>query len=72
MNEKIELDFETADRIAVLVLKKYRKYLQKDLDDFKNGEYLHSEDVAENIKAVEALNLIIKHFDGDGDSYPND
>jgi hypothetical protein len=66
MNDKIELDFETADRIAVLVLKKYRKYLQKDLDDFKNGVYLHPEDVAENIKAIEALNLIInKHFGGE-------
>jgi hypothetical protein len=65
MNDKIELDFETADRIAVLVLKNYRSYLQKELDDFKNGGYLHPEDVAENTKAVEALNLIIKHFDGD-------
>jgi hypothetical protein len=70
MNDKIELDFETADRIAVLVLKNYRKYLQKSLDDFKNGGYLHPEDVAESIKAIEALNLIIKHFDGD--AYPNE
>jgi hypothetical protein len=70
MNEKIELDFETADRIAVLVLKNYRNCLQTDLDNFKNGKYLHPEDVAENKKAVKALNLIIRHFDTD--YYKND
>jgi hypothetical protein len=69
MNDAIELDFETADRIAVLVLKNYRICVQTDLDNFKNGKYLHPDDVAESIKAIEALNLIIGHFDGD--SYLN-
>jgi hypothetical protein len=58
----IVLDGETADRITVLNLKEYRSYLKKELTDFKKGSYLHPEDVAGNIKAVEALNLIIKHF----------
>ncbi len=58
----IVLDGETADRITVLNLKEYRSYLKKELRDFKKGAYLHPEDVAGNIKVVEALNLIIKHF----------
>ena len=62
MAKKIELDAETADRITVLTLKDYRSYLKKELSQFKKGEYLHPEDVAGNIKAIEALNLIIKHF----------
>lgn len=62
MSKKIELDGETADRITVLTLKDYRSYLKKELSQFKKGEYLHPEDVAGNIKAIEALNLIIKHF----------
>lgn len=62
MAKKIELDAETADRITVLTLKDYRSYLKKELAQFKKGEYLHPEDVAGNIKAIEALNLIIKHF----------
>lgn len=62
MSKKIELDGETADRITVLTLKDYRSYLKKELSQFKKGAYLHPEDVAGNIKAIEALNLIIKHF----------
>jgi len=62
MSKKIELDGETADRITVLNLKDYRSYLKKELAQFEKGEYLHFEDVAGNIKAIEALNLIIKHF----------
>ena len=62
--KQITLDGEAADRITVLNLKDYRNYLKKELRDFKKGKYLHPEDVVENTRAVEALNLIIKHFGG--------
>ena len=62
MSKKIEIDGETADRITKLNLIDYRKYLKKELEDFKKGSYLHSEDVAGNIKRIEALTLIIKDF----------
>jgi len=68
MSKKIRpivLDGETADRITLLNLNEYRSYLKKDLRDFKKGAYLHPEDVASSIKAIEALNLIIKHFGGE-------
>jgi hypothetical protein len=58
----LTIDFDTADRIAVLVLKDYRKLLQKELDDYESGEYLHPEDVAGNVKRIGALNLIIADF----------
>jgi len=58
----ISLDGETADRITVLNLKEYRSFLKKELQDYKKGSYLHPEDVALNIKVVEALNLVIKQF----------
>jgi hypothetical protein len=45
-----------------LVLKDYRKLLQKELDDYESGEYLHPEDVAGNIRRIGALNLIIADF----------
>jgi hypothetical protein len=64
MAKKIELDGEAADRITVLTLKDYRSYLKKELIQFKKGEYLHPEDVAGNIKAIAAMDLIIKHFGG--------
>ena len=68
---KLELDGEIADGITVLNLINYRAYLKTELNLWKknprsdnnpDGYWLHPEDVAGNIKAIEALNLIIKHF----------
>ena len=61
---KLELDFETADRITLLSLKDQRSYLKKELRDHKKGAYLHPEDVVGNQKIIEALDLIIKHYGG--------
>jgi len=69
--KQITLDGVAADRITVLNLKEYRSYLKKELKDWKknpktesnpNGYWLHPEDVAGHIQAIEALNLIIKYF----------
>jgi hypothetical protein len=58
----LTIDFDTADRIAVLVLKDYRNRLQQELDDYESGEYLHPDDVAGNVRRIGALNLIIADF----------
>jgi len=69
--KKIELDAIVADRITVLNLKEYRGYLKKELKDWRknprtennpDGYWLHPDDVAGNIKLIDALNLIIKYF----------
>jgi hypothetical protein len=76
MNKRIgpiTLDGETADRITLLNLKDYRNYLKQELinwrknprtDDNPTGYWLHPEDVVGNGAAINALNLIIKHFEG--------
>jgi hypothetical protein len=61
---QITLDGEAADRITVLNLKECRGYLKKELRDFKKGKYLHPEDVAGNIKLIEAMDLVIKYYGG--------
>ena len=61
---KLEIDVDTADRIAVLVLKEHRKYLKKELADFKKGNYLHPEDVVNNTRLVQALDLVIDYYGG--------
>ena len=61
---KLEIDFETADRITVISLKDQRKYLKKELADWKKGQYLHPEDVVGNQKLIDALDLVIKHYGG--------
>ena len=61
---RLEIDFETADRIALITLKEQRRYLKKELAQFKKGEYLHPEDVVNNTRLVQALDLVIKHYGG--------
>jgi hypothetical protein len=65
------IDGETADRITSLNLKDYRAYLKKELKQWKknpktdsnpDGYWMHPEDVAGNIRTIEALDLIISHF----------
>ena len=67
----ITLDGETADRITLLNLKEYRGYLTKELsawrknprtEDNPDGVWLHPEAVTGNTVAINALNLIIRHF----------
>ncbi len=64
MSKKLEIDFETADRIAVLTMKEQRKYLKKELADFKQGQYLHPEDVSGNQIMIHHLDAVIDHFGG--------
>ena len=61
---RLEIDFDTADRITVICLKEQKKHLKKELADFKKGKYLHPEDVVGNQKLIEALDLIIKYYGG--------
>ena len=62
MSKKLEIDFETADQITVLTLKEQRRYLKKELADFKKGGYLHPEDVVNNTRLVQALDDVIKYY----------
>ena len=61
---KLEIDFETADRIVLLALKEQRKYLKKELSNFKKGEYLHPDDVVNNTRLVQAMDMVIKYYGG--------
>jgi len=64
MSKKLEIDYETAERITLLSLKDHQAYLKKELKDFKKGAYLHPEDVCDNTLLIEALNRVIKYYGG--------
>ncbi len=64
MKKGLEIDFDTADRITVITLKEQRKYLKKELADFKKGKWLHPEDVVNNTRMIESLDKVIKYFGG--------
>jgi len=62
--QKLEIDKEAADRITLINLKDYRKYLKKELADHKKGSWLHPEDVDNHARVIKALDLIINHYGG--------
>jgi hypothetical protein len=64
MSRGLSIDFDTADRITLLVLKDQLKYLRKELEDYKEGKWLHPEDVVNNAKIIEALELLIPYYGG--------
>ena len=64
MRRGITLDFDTADKITLLVLKDQLKYLRKELEDFKNGKWVHPEDVVKNAEIIVALELLIPYYGG--------
>jgi hypothetical protein len=64
MSNGITIDFDTADRITLLVLKDQLKYLRKELEDYKDGKYLHPEDVVRNAEIIAALELLVPYYGG--------
>lgn len=70
---RLEIDFETADRITLITLKEQRAYLKKELATWKKnprtdtnpeGVWMHPEDVGVNTRMIESLNTVIKYFGG--------
>jgi len=64
MEKKLEIDYETAERITLITLKDHRKYLKKELKAHKKGAWLHPEDMVYNTKLVEAIDVIIHYYGG--------
>lgn len=67
----LEIPMEVADGITVATLKDYRKYLKSELkqwrknpktEDNPEGYWLHPEDVAINIRVIDALDLVLKQY----------
>jgi len=62
--KKFELDYDIVDRITILNLKESLKFLKKELKQYEKGEYLHEDDVANNMKLIVALELLIHYYGG--------
>ena len=67
MGKGLEIDYDTADRITLTSLKDHRKYLVKELNDYKEGKWLHADDVIMNAELVTALELLIPYYGGTND-----
>jgi hypothetical protein len=64
MSNGLMLDYDIADKITLLALQEQLKYLRKELEDFKDGKWLHQEDVTNNIQLIAALKLLIPYYGG--------
>ena len=64
MAGKLEIDYETADRITLLALKDQQEYLKKELKRHRKGEWMHPEDVVYNTQLLEALKIVIDYYGG--------
>lgn len=62
MKFNMEIDYDVADKIAVSVLKNYRDSLIQSLENHKNGDWMHEDDVVHANKMVQAINFVIKDF----------
>ena len=67
MGKGLEIDYDTADRITLASLKDHRKYMVKELNDYKEGKWLHAVDVIMNAELVKALELLIPYYGGTND-----
>ena len=67
MEKGLMIDYETADRITLSSLKDHRKYLKKELKEYRQGQWLHPEDVVRNAELIAALDILIPYFGGTND-----
>ena len=64
MSSGLMLDYDIADKITLLTLQEHLKCLRKQLEDFKDGKWLHPEDVVNNAEIIAALELLIPYYGG--------
>ena len=64
MSSGLMLDYDIADKITLLSLQDHLKCLRKELEDFKEGKWLHPEDVVKNAGIIASLELLIPYYGG--------
>ena len=65
----LELDWDTANRITLLNLLDSRKIILKELErHYSHNEWMHPDDVVENKRCIEALEVLILYYGGDLES----
>lgn len=64
---KLEIDFETADRITICCMKEQLDYLKEEIRlHVEEGKYLHPEDYHNSMtKYIPALECLIAYFGGE-------
>ena len=58
----ILIDMQTADKIAHFCLKDHYLYLRQEMEDYKNGGWMHSEDVVLNQKLIDCMGFLLANY----------
>ena len=56
------IDFHTADKITYFCLKDHLEYLTKEMEDYKNGGWMHPEDVVFNQNLITYIGYLLEHY----------
>ena len=56
------IDFHTADKITHFCLKDHLEYLTKEMEDYKNGGWMHPEDVGFNQNLITYISYLLEHY----------
>jgi hypothetical protein len=67
MEQGLKIDFDTANKITLTCLTEQRKYLKKELKEYKKGKYLHPDDVVRNKVIIATLDILIPYYGGSND-----
>lgn len=61
---KHEIPVEVSDEITLANMKNQLAYLTKQLRNYKNGEWMHAEDVVETEQLIKCFKVLIKYYGG--------
>jgi hypothetical protein len=61
-SDKVELDLDILDRLAVISLHDHRKYLISMLE---GSDFLHPDDQQKNARLIGSFTEVIKYYGGD-------
>ena len=60
--EAFQLDFETADRIAIESMKQHYNYTVESMDDFVLHQKGHPDDYDRNTELKKALEIVLDYY----------
>lgn len=61
----VVIPFDVADRITLETLREAKERILKDLEEHKNGAWMHADDFKLNHEMIPALEKVIWYFGGD-------
>lgn len=59
----LDLEYEIANKITIATLKDYIGVMEEQLEDHRNGAYMHEDDVRHSKKQIKRIMKVLKDFE---------